>query len=244
MKLKDYLKEIEKFELDYLNSSKMDGYVLGLSGGIDSALAAVLTQKAVGNDRLFNIMMPIHSNPSDLEDALKLAKAFGLNYTIIDLTEAFDKVYESIKNKHELNGLAIHNIKVRLRMVTLFAIAQERRSLVIGTDNLDEHYVGYFTKYGDGAADILPLVSLLKREVYEASRMYGVIPEILNKVPSAGLFEDQTDEKEMGVTYQELDDFLIGKPIKEESKAIIDRLHRVSEHKRVPIPRPIPFERD
>ena len=244
MKLEQYLKEIEKFEKDYLESSKMDGYVLGLSGGIDSALAALLTVKAVGNDKLFNIMMPIHSNPDDLNDALKLAKAYNLNYIVIDLSDAFDKVYNSITDKHKLTGLAIHNIKVRLRMVTLFAIAQERRSLVIGTDNLDEHYVGYFTKYGDGAADILPLVRLLKSEVYEASRIYGVIPEILNKKPSAGLFENQTDEGEMGVTYNELDDYLIGKEISEKSKAIIERLHRISEHKRVAIPRPIEYKRD
>ena len=244
MTLKEHLEVIEKFMKDYLENNHQDGYVLGLSGGIDSALAALLTQKAVGNDRLFNIMMPIHSHPDDLNDALKLAKKFNLNYTVIDLSDAFDTIYNSIKEKHDLNGLAIHNIKVRLRMVTLFAIAQERRSLVIGTDNLDENYVGYFTKYGDGAADVLPLVNLLKREVYEASRMYGCIPEILNKKPSAGLFEGQTDEGEMGVTYDELDDYLIGKEVRPEAKAIIERLHRVSEHKRVPIPRPEKFLRD
>ena len=131
-----------------------------------------------------------------------------------------------------------------MRMLALYAFAQEKNGLVLGTDNKDERYVGYFTKWGDGAADLLPIVHLTKGEVREAAKLYGISENLANRTPSAGLFEGQTDEKEMGVTYKDLDDYLLGKKVSDEAKARIEHLHKVSEHKRNPIPEPIPFDRD
>ena len=128
-------------------------------------------------------------------------------------------------------------------MVALFAYAQEHSSLVLGTDNMDERYVGYFTKYGDGAADLLPIVYLTKSEVREAAKLYGLSSVLANRTPSAGLFEGQTDETEMGVSYKDLDDFLLGKEINPKAKERIEYLHKISEHKRVDIPTPKEFKR-
>lgn len=242
MKLEQYLLEIEKFLKDYLASSKMDGYVLGLSGGIDSSLVAAIARKAVGKDKLFCYAIDIESNPKDILDATKVAKELDVNLKVIDLTDTYHSYLNNLKGEDFIR-LTKSNLKVRMRMVALFAFAQEKRSLVLGTDNADERYVGYFTKYGDGAADLLPIVHLTKKEVREAAKMYGLSDELVYRTPSAGLFEGQTDEGEMGIKYDDLDDYLIGRQIDEKSKERIEYLHRISEHKRIPIPEPIPFER-
>lgn len=242
MKLEQYLLEIERFLKDYLASSKMDGYVLGLSGGIDSSLVAAIARKAVGKDKLFCYAIDIQSNPKDILDATKVAKELDVNLKVIDLTDTYHSYLNNLKGEDFIR-LTKSNLKVRMRMVALFAFAQEKRSLVLGTDNADERYVGYFTKYGDGAADLLPIVHLTKKEVREAAKMYGLSDELVYRTPSAGLFEGQTDEGEMGIKYDDLDNYLIGRQIDEKSKERIEYLHRISEHKRIPIPEPIPFER-
>lgn len=245
MKLEEYLVEIEKFIKDYLESNGMDKIVLGLSGGVDSSLVAALTKRAVGKDRLVCIMMPIDSHPSDLNDAIKVAKALDLNYYVLDGSEAFHaskKVFDD--QGIELDRSTLSNLKVRIRMTYLYAYAQKCRGLVIGTDNMDERYTGYFTKYGDGAADLLPIVYLTKAEVVEAAKLLGVPVELAERTPSAGLFEGQTDEGEMGVKYADLDAYLLGKEIPDETKAKIERLHRISEHKRIPIPTPKEYKRE
>ena len=243
MKLEQYLKEIEKFLQEYLESNKMDSYVLGLSGGVDSSLVAAIARKAVGKDRLYCYAIDVESNPKDIEDAKKVAKELDLNLEVINLTDTYRSYLKDLKGD-EFIRLTKSNLKVRMRMVALFAYAQEKRGLVLGTDNADERYVGYFTKYGDGAADVLPIVHLTKGEVREAARLYGVSDALANRIPTAGLFEGQTDEKEMGVTYKDLDDFLLGKEIDPKAKERIEDLHKISEHKRKPIPEPIPFKRD
>lgn len=245
MKLKEYLNEIESFIKDYLESNHMDMLVLGLSGGVDSSLVAALARRAVGKDRLMCIMMPIDSHPSDLEDALEVAKALDLNYIVVDGSETFHAAKEAFaKTGVEFDKSTLSNLKVRIRMSYLFAYAQKSRGLVLGTDNMDERYTGYFTKYGDGAADLLPIVYLTKGEVVEAAEMLGVPTRLAKRVPSAGLFEGQTDEGEMGVKYADLDKFLLGGEIDEASKARIEHLHRISEHKRIPIPTPKEYKRD
>ena len=245
MKLEQYLLEIEKFIKEYLLTSRMDGYVLGLSGGVDSSLVAALAKNAVGKDKLMCIMMPIDSNPSDLNDAKQVADALNLNYLVIDGSASF---HETLKRFEEqgitLDTATKSNLKVRIRMTILYAYGQAHRSLVLGTDNMDERYTGYFTKYGDGATDLLPICYLNKREVVEAAKLKGVPTSLAERIPSAGLFEGQTDEKEMGVSYQDLDDFLLGKEINAKAKERIEYLHRISEHKRQPIPCPKEYERD
>ena len=245
MDLKNYLKVVEKFLKDYLEDSHCDTYVLGVSGGVDSSLCAAIAKNAVGKEKLHCVLMPINSAKEDLEDALTLVKDLDLKYTIFDASETFNHYVETFsKCGIELDRSTLGNLKARMRMSILYAIAQKERGLVIGTDNADERYVGYFTKHGDGACDILPIAHLLKGEVVEACKLYGIRNSLAERVPSAGLYEGQTDEKEMGVTYQDLDAFLLGKDIADAPKERIAYLHKISEHKRKEIPIPARFERD
>lgn len=243
MKLEEYLKEIEKFLREYLESSKLDTFVLGLSGGVDSSLVAAIARKAVGKDRLYCYAIDVESNPQDIADAIEISKQLDVNLEVINLTDTYHSYLKSLKGE-SFDRLTKSNLKVRMRMIALFAFAQQKRGLVLGTDNWDERYVGYFTKYGDGAADLLPIVNLTKGEVREAAKLYGVSEKLANRTPSAGLFEGQTDETEMGVKYKDLDDFLLGKEIDPNVKMRIEYLHKISEHKRNSIPEPIPFKRD
>ena len=245
MKLLDYLKTIEQFVRDYLNDTHMKQYVLGLSGGVDSSLVAAITKAAVGKDKLTCIMMPIESNPDDLKDAIELAESLDLNYLVIDGGNSFCQTVEEFKKQGiELDRSTLSNLKVRIRMTILYAYAQKVGGLVLGTDNMDERYTGYFTKYGDGAADLLPIVYLTKGEVVEACKLYGISDRLAERTPTAGLFEGQTDETEMGVKYSDLDKYLLGGEIDEVSRTRIEHLHRISEHKRAPIPTPKEFIRD
>ena len=245
MELKQYLGEIEKFLQQYLINAHARGYVLGVSGGIDSALVAALATKAVGRDKLFALLMPIDSHPSDLQDGLELCQKFDIPHRVIDLSAPYHTLIKNFAFADDEAGkLALHNTKVRLRMVTLYAYAQSRGALVLGTDNAAEVHVGYFTKYGDGAADLAPIAELTKGEVYLASKILGVPESILKRTPTAGLFSGQTDEGELGVTYAELDDYLLGRKVDQKVAERIQYLHRISEHKRQPIPRPIKYARD
>ena len=245
MKLNEYLRVIEKFIKDYLEESHMKHYVLGLSGGVDSSLVAAITRNAVGKDKLTCIMMPIDSNPDDLKDAKELAESLDINYLVIDGSASFHQtVKEFALHGIELDRSTLANLKVRIRMTILYAYAQKVGGLVLGTDNMDERYTGYFTKYGDGAADLLPIVYLTKSEVVEACKLYGICDRLAERTPTAGLFEGQTDETEMGVKYADLDKYLLGGEIDPKSKERIEHLHHISEHKRSPIPTPEEFIRD
>ena len=245
MKLEQYIKDIEQFLKDYLNDSHMEKYILGISGGVDSSLCAVLAKNAVGKERLHCVIIPIESLPEDEEDALKLASEYDLNYTIIDASESFrEHVKEFQRNGLTLDKSTLGNLKARMRMSILYAIAQHEKGLVIGTDNADERYVGYYTKWGDGACDILPIAHLVKSEVVEASKILGMSSALAERVPSAGLYQGQTDEKELGVSYKELDDFVLGKKVSTTARKRIQHLHKVSAHKRKKIPTPHKFERD
>ena len=245
MNLASYLKVIEKFLKDYLEDNHCETYVLGVSGGVDSSLCAAIAKSAVGKEKLQCVLMPINSAKEDLEDALTLVKDLDLKYTIIDASETFNKYVETFsKSGLEFDRSTLGNLKARMRMAVLYAIAQKERGLVIGTDNADERYVGYYTKHGDGACDILPIAHLLKGEVVEACKLYGIRNSLAERVPTAGLYEGQTDEKEMGVQYVDLDAYLRGEKIDEASANRIEYLHYISEHKRKEIPTPVKFERD
>jgi len=245
MKFEQYLDEIVKFLQKTLLDTKANGYVLGVSGGVDSALVAALTVKAVGKEKLFALLMPIDSHPSDLRDGLALCEKFAIPHRILDLSEAYHALRGQYTIKEDAAGiLALNNTKVRLRMVTLYAFAQSRGALVLGTDNADEIHVGYFTKHGDGAADLVPIAELTKSEVFRAAKMLGVPDCILNRVPTAGLFNGQTDEGEMGVTYEQLDRYLLGGKVDAKVEERIAYLHRISEHKRNPAHRPSKYIRD
>ena len=242
MELKEYLLEIEDFLKKYLEESHCKAYVLGLSGGVDSSLVAAIARKAVGKDKLFCYALDIESNPVDVEDAKKVANELDLNLEIINLSKTYHSYLEDLNGDNFIR-LTKSNLKVRMRMVALFAFAQEKSGLVLGTDNMDEKYVGYFTKYGDGAADVLPIVYLTKSEVIEAAKLYGLSSLLANRTPSAGLFEGQTDETEMGVKYADLDNYLLGGKVEKSVEERIEYLHKISEHKRNPIPTPKEFKR-
>ena len=244
MNLKEYLDVIIKFLQNYLKDNHQDCYVLGISGGVDSSLVAALAKKAVGKDKLFAYAMPIDSLVDDENDAVRLAKHLDINYEVVDLTEA----YHTLVEKYEATGVKLDlstkgNLKARMRMATLYAFAQNKHGLVLGTDNKDERYTGYFTKFGDGGVDLLPIANLLKREVVEACLLLGIPEDLAKRVPSAGLYQGQTDEKEMGITYQDLDDYLLGKEVSQEAVERIERLHRISAHKREEIPTPEEYAR-
>lgn len=240
--LEAYLDEIQSFLKDYLASSGCKCFVLGLSGGVDSSLVAALARKAVGKDKLYCYSIDIDSNPKDIEDAKRVAQQLDVNLKVVNLSETYYSYLKDLNGENFLR-LSKSNLKVRMRMCALFAYAQEKSGLVLGTDNWDERYVGYFTKYGDGAADLLPIVHLTKQEVRESSKILGISEDLSNRVPSAGLFEGQTDEGEMGITYHDLDSYLLGKEVSDEAKKRIQHLHKISEHKRVEIPTPRPPKR-
>lgn len=244
MKLESYLKVVEQFLKEYLEKTHCQKYILGISGGVDSSLCAALARNAVGKDRLLCLILPIESSKQDEEDAKQLAKELDLNYVVVDNSETFKsfiKANEALGVTFDRSTLG--NFKARLRMSTLYAYAQKYNGLVIGTDNADERYTGYFTKHGDGACDILPIAHLLKREVVEASKLLGISDYLAERVPTASLFEGQTDETEMGVTYKDLDNYILGGKVAPEVEARIEYLHKISEHKRVPTPMAPEFDR-
>jgi len=248
MKLETYLSHIEQFLIEKLAETRLDGYVLGISGGIDSAVVAGIADKAVGK-KLFCLLLPCDSGEEDERLGLDLVKKLHLSYEIIDLSNSYHVLIKTLEEKALANGkpldkLAHINTKVRLRMVTLYAFAQARRAMVLGTDNWDESYTGYFTKYGDGGVDLLPIVHLTKGEVQLAAKHYDVPQAIIDRAPTAGLYAGQTDEGEMGVSYEELDQYLLGKKIDAKKVERIEYLHKVSAHKRDPLPRPEKFQRE
>ncbi|MGI6377670.1 NAD(+) synthase [bacterium] len=245
MELKEYLDYLVDFLKDYLKKANADGYVLGVSGGVDSAVCAQLIKRACG-DNCLGLILPCYSEPTDTEDAILACKAANLEFKTISLNDNFDifkkLLISSFKVENNSNSLmTFANLKARLRMLTLYATAQLKRYLVIGTDNLAEYYVGYFTKHGDGACDILPLVRLTKTEVTEAARILGVPEKIINKRPTAGLIESSYDELELGFSYKDLDAFLRKQEIDPRIRAKIEQMHKNSAHKRALAPRPKPF---
>lgn len=224
----DYLVNWIKLKV---KNAKSKGCILGISGGIDSAVVAALCQKAFPKNTL-GIIMPIDSMNHEMDDINELAKALNMKFPLVDLSKAFDLLVKSIPDLD--NKLAISNIKPRLRMTTLYAYAQQNSYLVVGTSNKDEYHLGYFTKYGDGGADILPICHLLKSEIRLLAKYLNIPESIINKKPSAGLYQGQSDENDFGFSYEELDNFLKNKKenLKFETIDKINKMHKYTTHKR------------
>lgn len=226
------------------------GLVVGVSGGIDSAVVAYLIKKAFPENSM-GVIMSIKSNPNDREDALKVINGCNIEYLDLDLTEPqnliLNTVTEKLKEKNlykeEYLRMTDANLRARVRMSTVYTVANNLGYLVVGTDNAAEIHTGYFTKYGDGGVDLVPLANLTKRDVYEWAKALGVHEDVINKSPSAGLWEGQTDEIEMGTTYDMIDAVVEGRldEVPQKDKEIIERLHRISEHKRHIAPKPPKF---
>jgi NAD+ synthase len=195
--------QIAAWLCEQLASACADGFVCGLSGGVDSAVVAGLAVRAVGPERVLAVLMPCHSHPDDAALGQLVADTFGIAAITVDLGDTCEALVAALPPSD--HPLAAANIKPRLRMIVLYYLAQSRSYLVLGSGNRTEIEVGYFTKYGDGGADLLPLGSVYKTQVWELARELGVPPTVIERPPSAGLWPGQTDEEEMGITYRELD---------------------------------------
>lgn len=234
--MRDYAQELEErveFIKNLLSQSGAKGIVFGNSGGKDSALVGILCKKAC--DDVLGVMMPCQSKRNygeDMQDAMAVAEKFSIDIVTVDLTAVKEAEMNAVGKVLEPTAQAQANIAPRLRMTTLYTIAQSRNALVAGTGNKSEGFMGYFTKWGDGAYDFNPIADLTVTEIYEFLTFLEAPENIIKKAPSAGLFEGQTDESEMGVTYADIDKYIAGEEVDEKAKAIIERYHRVSEHKR------------
>lgn len=239
--MRNYQAEFEDrvaFIKDLLARSGARGIVFGNSGGKDSALVGYLCKAACENT--VGVILPCTSKRNyeeDARDARELAEKLNIETRVVDLTPVKEAEIKALQGVADLNNAALVNIAPRLRMTTLYAIAAAEGRLVAGTGNASEAYVGYFTKWGDGAHDFNPIFDLTVTEVYEFLRFLNGPKNIIEKAPSAALFDGQTDETEMGVTYAELDLYIKGGEIPAEKKAKVDRLHANSEHKRADIAR-------
>ncbi len=202
----DIRDQIADWLREYLVDSGADGFVLGLSGGVDSATAAGLAALAVGPESVLAAILPCYSDPLDAELAKEVIRTFSLPSVAISLDEAFDALMERLPPTE--HRLAVANVKPRLRMTALYYLAQTHNYLVLGAGNKSELLVGYATKHGDTGVDLLPLGDLYKTEVWELARELGVPREVVERPPSAGLWPGQTDEDELGITYEELDGVL------------------------------------
>jgi NAD+ synthase len=221
-----------------VSSAGARGAVFGMSGGLDSAVVAALCGRALAGDAL-GIIMPCMSRSCDADDALVAAEAAGVNTMTINLAPPLESMLASLPRGCEA---AVSNLKPRLRMAALYFVANDRGMLVVGTSNKSERSVGYFTKYGDGGADICPLAGIYKTDLYTMAVNLGVPQSILEKPPSAGLWEGQTDEGEMGITYRELDSILKALEqgrVPSEDPGTVERVRKMmcaSEHKRSAVP--------
>ncbi|MGI8963676.1 MAG: NAD(+) synthase [Thermomicrobiales bacterium] len=243
---------------DRLEESGARTFLVALSGGIDSAVVCGLAARGVGPDRVLGVIMPSASNPDDAVEAAKVAAMFGIKTLTVDLTSLAETFRSTMPTENALDALkllpagasgaeasqklATANVRPRLRMTTLYYIANLANGIVVGTGNKSEAMIGYFTKYGDGGVDLLPIIDLYKHEVRSVAALIGVPQSVIDRPPSAGLWQDQTDEDEIGLTYAKLDEALAAIESGDVSgidRSVLDRvqsLHRGSAHKRALIP--------
>ncbi len=227
-----------------------DGVVVGVSGGIDSSVVACVCAKALGSKKILGISMPESSitNPHDVADARDITNKLGVGFRVIDIAPIVYTMRQNLPGYKIGAPIPAANIRPRLRMAVLYYYANLLNRLVVGSGNRSELRAGYFTKYGDGAADLLPLGGLYKTQVKKLAEHLGLPKRIINKVPSAGLWRGQTDEGELGISYEKLDVIYAGLDLKmtpnviakaadigvEKVKHFIERERKVSHKLRVP----------
>lgn len=235
--MRDYKLETEKrveFIKNTLKEAHADGIIYGNSGGKDCTLVGILCKMACEN--VLGVLMPCQSKRNyteDIEDGLKAANQHNIETVTVDLTKVKEAFLPEIEKIMPASDLAKANMNPRLRMITLYTLAQTKNYLVAGTGNRSERHMGYFTKWGDGACDFNPISDLTVKEVYEFLRYLNAPEEIIKKAPSAALFEGQTDEQEMGISYEKIDNYLLNGEADEDSLAIITKAHNRTGHKRV-----------
>mgnify|MGYP001772864428 CR=1 FL=1 len=204
---REIVKKIINWIKEEVKKANCKGVVFGLSGGVDSSVVSVLCKKSFPKNHLA-LIMPCFSDKKDIRDALLIVKKFKIKYEVIKLDSVFLEFCKILNVDKNSKDIEVVNIKPRLRMTTLYHYANKLNYLVVGTGNKSELTVGYFTKYGDGGVDILPIGDFTKTEVYQLAKFLRIPEKIINKPPSAGLWDGQTDETEMGITYKELDEII------------------------------------
>jgi NAD+ synthase len=245
------VRTMEEFLDDYLAESGAAGYVIGVSGGLDSAVAATLAVRAVGPDALYGLVLPGRPNSErNMADARELCADLGVECEERSIAPVVDAVAEQLP--FDPDRLTLGNVRARTRMVVEYAVANERDHLVLGASNRSERLLGYFTKYGDAAVDVQPMADLYKTEVADVARHLDLDEAFVEKTPTAALWEDQTDEEEIGVAYETIDRVLPrlveeGQSPEQVADAVgVDRetvahladMWRSSTHKRSPPPSP------
>ena len=216
LNLKEVHNELVEFLRENFKKAGFSKAVLGLSGGIDSALVAYLLRDALGKENVLAIMMPYKSsNPDSLNHAKLVVKDLGIESKIIEITDMIDAYF---KNEKEATSLRMGNKMARERMSILFDYSSKENALVVGTSNKTEIYLGYSTQFGDSACALNPIGDLYKTNIWDLSRYLKIPNELIEKKPSADLWEGQTDEQEMGLTYKEADQVLYR--LLEENKAV------------------------
>jgi NAD+ synthase len=225
---------------DKVTAAGCKGVVLGMSGGVDSAVVSVLCQRAFPRNML-GLNIPCYSNPEDQEHAQLVADKFSIPLRVIVLDSLYDNLLKTLpqdKAESASDHLAKSNLKVRLRMLTIYYYANRLQYMVVGASNRSELAIGYFTKYGDGGVDIMPIGNLVKKQVVELARYLDIPEEIIDKPPSAGLWPGQTDEGEMGLTYKDLDTYLLIGRADAKVKSKIEKMMAGASHKRMlpPVP--------
>ncbi|GAA0483386.1 hypothetical protein GCM10008986_05560 [Salinibacillus aidingensis] len=237
--MKKQVEHLTQWLQNQVKEAGVNGLLVGISGGIDSAVVAHLIKRAFPDDSL-GVIMPCKSHSDDQKAAEKVVESSGIKSMTIDLTETHEVLFSTVQSQlNEANEwneaqdrLADANLRARLRMSTLYTLATNYGYLVTGTDNAAEWYTGYFTKFGDGGVDLVPLLHFTKGEVRELAKELGVPDEIIHKAPSAGLWEGQTDENEMGTTYAKIDQYIQGEPVPEQDRNTIENMHKRTAHKR------------
>ncbi|HML02509.1 MAG TPA: NAD+ synthase [Candidatus Bathyarchaeia archaeon] len=204
--------KIARFIKDYVVKTKSNGVVLGMSGGIDSSMNAALAALAIGGNRTYGLLMPEKETESniDINHARQVARQFKIRTTLIDITKILDSLYEAIPDFKPSNLKAKGNLKARTRMILLYYYANERKLIVAGSSDKSETMIGYYTKFGDIAADITPQQDLYKTQVRQLATYMGIAEAIITKPSTPSLWPNQTAEKEIGITYEKLDLVLYG----------------------------------
>lgn len=231
----DHVGIVRSFIAHVVEESGRRGVVLGLSGGLDSALVAKLCADAIGPKRVLGMALPDGPGGQDRKDAEAWAKELGIRFRVLDIKRIVGTLEKSLAASRAPR-IARGNIRARARMIVLYYVANTEGRLVIGTGNKSEILTGYFTVAGDGACDFLPIGDLYKTQVREMARHLGLPPRIVDQTPTAGLWKGQTDEGELGITYDELDRILLGIELQLEPEAIaekasvpIDRVRHVED---------------
>lgn len=219
-------RRITTFIRNYVQKSGAKGVVVGLSGGIDSTVTAYLAVKALGRENVLGVLMPERNltPPEDVLDATDIAGTLNIEFSTVDISDILNTFFISIPEVVESDKMASGNLKARIRMCTLYYYANIMNRIVVGTGNRTELLLGYFTKYGDGGVDIEPLGNIYKTQVKQLAGHLGVPEHIINKAPTAGLWPGQTDEEELGMTYEEMDNvFSALLDLKEPVEYVVNR---------------------